>query len=322
MAKSYIHADISSARFGGKSSDYLAIHEFMDSSKLAIPDNRHRALTHTTWFIEVVLKRVFGESIKNSDGKIVSVQDIGEQHCLDDFGHKFIPTAQDYLEEMEIFPWMSNLDGLPRSAKKISSKSLLFGVPNVYPLAIEPSLDRAVLWPVPQSIFDTEMCIIGKDKSFFEHPLNSNVGHMPIKSDSETNLNQSGMLDYPREFEVRSVALIFEGIAPGDINSDQIRLVLSMNGEESIFKFKEFPSCDYGLVKRLLSVKTPYHGIAHARSNPLPDSMVLPIKLTNRRINPGVAFKATIDWGDFYSGICTRAVNATVALCGSMWLPL
>lgn len=108
MSKPIFHAISSSKKFGGKPEDYIDIHNLMDSSKGAIPDNRHRALTHNSWFLSVILEKVFGVSIKNSDNRIVSVREIGEQHILEDFGNKFIPTAQDYLQEMEFKHWMNN----------------------------------------------------------------------------------------------------------------------------------------------------------------------------------------------------------------------
>ena len=40
MAKPWIHAVSSAKRFGGVPDDYLAIHEFMDSSKSTIADMR------------------------------------------------------------------------------------------------------------------------------------------------------------------------------------------------------------------------------------------------------------------------------------------
>ena len=49
-----------------------------------------------------------------------TVRDVGEQHILEDFGMRFIPTAQDYLQEMEIKPWMDNMGGVPRSFEKIN----------------------------------------------------------------------------------------------------------------------------------------------------------------------------------------------------------
>ena len=94
----------------------------MDSSKGCIGDNRHRALTHNSWFIAAdgPLERIFGVVITNSDGRSVSVRDVGEQHILEDFGMRFIPTPQDYLQEMEPMPWMNNdRNSAPPSSKKI-----------------------------------------------------------------------------------------------------------------------------------------------------------------------------------------------------------
>jgi hypothetical protein len=122
MSKPWIHAKNSARKFGGKPEDYIQIHNLMDSSKGAIGDNRHRALTHNSWFISAdgPLEKIFGVVIKNSDGKEVSVRDIGEQHILEDFGMRFIPTPQDYLQEMEMKSWMNNSkDSVPSSFKKI-----------------------------------------------------------------------------------------------------------------------------------------------------------------------------------------------------------
>lgn len=127
MAKPWIHAKNSARRYGGVPEDYLDIHQLMDSSKSAMPDNRHRALTHNSWFIGAggILERIFGTVITNSDGKEVSVRDIGEQHILEDFGMKFIPTVSDYLEEMEYKQWMNNAQGsVPSSHKKIAAKKV------------------------------------------------------------------------------------------------------------------------------------------------------------------------------------------------------
>ena len=113
MAKPWIHAESSARKFGGKPDDYLPIHDLLDSSKSVIADNRHRALTHTSWFIGFILEKIFGTTLTNSDGKIVSVRDVGEQHVLEDFGNRFIPSAQDYLAEMEHQEWMIAGKGEP-----------------------------------------------------------------------------------------------------------------------------------------------------------------------------------------------------------------
>jgi hypothetical protein len=125
MSKPYIHAQSSARRYGGVAEDYLEIHQLMDSSKATIGDNRHRALTHNAWFIGAggPLERIFGVVIINSNGREVSVRDIGEQHILEDFGGKFIPSAQDYLEQMPCEEWMNNGRGEPPpSFKRLSQQ--------------------------------------------------------------------------------------------------------------------------------------------------------------------------------------------------------
>lgn len=158
MAKPIVHARSSARRFGGQPEDYLAIHDLLDSSKAVFPDNRHRALTHNSWFFFIV-ERIFGHEIEiktelpcdNCNGtaatdvfraggmqevyqdaacicnysgkklKRVSVRDVCEQHVLEDFGNRFIPTASDYIEHMEFQEWMNNgLKGTPTSHKKLS----------------------------------------------------------------------------------------------------------------------------------------------------------------------------------------------------------
>lgn len=118
MPKANIHAQIDAEKFGGKMEDYLAIHEWFDDTKSAIADNRHRCLKHHSLGI-FWAAQIFGDYITNSDGKQVSVRDIGESHVLVDFGGKFIPTPQDYIQEMEFKDWMQNGKGNPPSCAKI-----------------------------------------------------------------------------------------------------------------------------------------------------------------------------------------------------------
>lgn len=121
--KPIYHAESSARRFGGVAEDYLPIHDFMDSSKGAIADNRHRALTHNAWFISTVIERVFGHAITNSTGRKVSTREIAEMHVLEDYGGRFIPSAQDFLQEIEFKEWMNNgRGGTPDSFKKIAAK--------------------------------------------------------------------------------------------------------------------------------------------------------------------------------------------------------
>lgn len=117
-----IHAQSSIKRWGGNLEDFekfREIHAFMDSSKACISDNRHRVLTHNSWFVVNVLPKLFGDIIEEdgkfvrselmtlSTGRKVPVKDVGEWHCIEDF-RGFIPTPQDYVEHLELTAWMNN----------------------------------------------------------------------------------------------------------------------------------------------------------------------------------------------------------------------
>lgn len=145
MANPIIHSQSSVKKFGGVLDDYITIHEKMDCSKAYLSDNRHRALTHTMFWVKEVMIPIFGSYIKvQKDGKEinVSVKDICEQHILEDYRMKFIPTVQDFLQEMDFKEWMLNGKGVPSSAKKLypeldkESKDIV----------IEPTTESGIDW--------------------------------------------------------------------------------------------------------------------------------------------------------------------------------
>ena len=119
MANPIIHSESSVKRWGGKVEDYLPLHEKMDCSKAWISDNRHRVLTHTMFWIKEVMVPLFGSYIILEDGSKVSVKDICERHILEDYKMKFIPTPQDFIQEMEFKKWMQNGNGVCPSAQKL-----------------------------------------------------------------------------------------------------------------------------------------------------------------------------------------------------------
>lgn len=123
MAKPYVHALSSAKKFGGVPEDYLDIHNLLDSSKSTVADSRHRALTHTSWFLSTILERIYGVTIPNSDGRSVSVRDVGEQHVLEDYAGRFIPSAVDFLSEMEMKDWMVRGEGVPPSHARLVKKT-------------------------------------------------------------------------------------------------------------------------------------------------------------------------------------------------------
>ena len=141
MAKSDKHAESSAKQFGGKAEDYLEIHEMIDSSKSSHADNRHRVVFHSS-IGTYVMQKMFGMDFrkmqqlqnkynlpdefiddlielfkhnrqngvhwKNSEGKKVHIRDIAEQHILEDFRMRFIPSLSDYLNNMTLKAWMNN----------------------------------------------------------------------------------------------------------------------------------------------------------------------------------------------------------------------
>lgn len=100
-----IHAERSAKKYGGSLYDYLPIHDFMDSSKAVLPDVRHRAIFHSA-FGAFIVEKVFGTTITNVDGKVVSTRDIAEDHIIEDLGT--IPTLEKWLSKMPIESWMGN----------------------------------------------------------------------------------------------------------------------------------------------------------------------------------------------------------------------
>lgn len=120
--KPYYHAKSSAAKHGGKWEDYIAIHDFMDSSKAHLSDWRHRAIFHSTLGCFIV-EKVFGTILVNSEGKSVCTRDIAEQHCIEDLG--IIPSVEQWLRNMRLEPWM----GGKRSKDKREGKNNRKNIP-------------------------------------------------------------------------------------------------------------------------------------------------------------------------------------------------
>lgn len=112
--KPYIHAEKSAKKWGGAPEDYLAIHDFLDSSKAHFPDMRHRAILHNSFGI-FLAERLFGTFITISTGAKVQVRDVAEMHVIEDMGR--IPTVQDYLTGMPLYDW---LGGTKKTKQSIS----------------------------------------------------------------------------------------------------------------------------------------------------------------------------------------------------------
>lgn len=109
MSNSYLHAQSCVRKWGGVPEDYIAIHEFLDGTKKAFGDVRHRALLHNTfgvWLAQEVFGRVIKVKRKATDTyKTIPVREIAERHIIEDLG--FIPEVGDWLRQMDIQDWMS-----------------------------------------------------------------------------------------------------------------------------------------------------------------------------------------------------------------------
>jgi hypothetical protein len=99
----YHHALSSVERWGGRAEDYLPIHDWFDESKAHVADFRHRALRHHSEGI-FLCEKLFGATLTNSDGRVVPVRWVGEQHVKEDLG--FIPSVKDWLENLMPQTWM------------------------------------------------------------------------------------------------------------------------------------------------------------------------------------------------------------------------
>jgi hypothetical protein len=114
MGNAQFHSESSARRFGGVVEDYVAIHKFLDQSKLYIADWRHRALLHNTFGVSLC-EQLFGDLYRRpSDGQMVATRTIAEVHILEDMNA--ILTPADFLREMPIRHWMNGLTGAQKRA--------------------------------------------------------------------------------------------------------------------------------------------------------------------------------------------------------------
>ena len=104
MSHCYYHSLSSVRQWGGKPEDYQPLHDWFDQSKAHIGDLRHRALRHHSEGI-FMLEAIFGTTLANSDGRIVPVRLIGEQHVREDLGR--IPSFADWARALRVEPWMT-----------------------------------------------------------------------------------------------------------------------------------------------------------------------------------------------------------------------
>lgn len=97
------HAEVSARNFGGRSEDYLEIHQLMNSPLKY--GSAGRAIFHNAFGIYVV-EDIFGVSVLNSSGRMIATREVAEQHVLRTY--QKIPTLSDWLGDIDK-PWMAGI---------------------------------------------------------------------------------------------------------------------------------------------------------------------------------------------------------------------
>jgi hypothetical protein len=99
------HARSSADTFGGLPSDYLEIHQILDSSKLFLADWRHRSVLHNTFGVHLMENWIIGPTfLRASDGVEVCTRTVVTQHIMEDLN--MVPTLGEFLREMPLRRWM------------------------------------------------------------------------------------------------------------------------------------------------------------------------------------------------------------------------
>lgn len=130
MSKPIRHAHSSVRRYNCDIAIPLEIHNLFDSSKAVISDNRHRTLTHHSWF-GTICERVFGFSFPNDAGRLISVRDIAEDHLSEDhLGYH--PAASDYLSKIVKRDWMEPAERITTSEQARRSAAEFGGTDSDY----------------------------------------------------------------------------------------------------------------------------------------------------------------------------------------------
>jgi hypothetical protein len=90
-------------KWGGTVEDFIKLHTWFDETKAIVADFRHRAGRHHAEGI-FLLERIYGVTITISNGRVLPVRLIGEQHVIEDLVR--IPSFADWVRCIHPEPWM------------------------------------------------------------------------------------------------------------------------------------------------------------------------------------------------------------------------
>ncbi|AMQ66030.1 hypothetical protein AAY80_220 [Stenotrophomonas phage vB_SmaS-DLP_6] len=124
--KPLLHANLSVKSHGGHVDDYLPIHNFIDSTKSAHPDVRHRAILHSAFGCYLV-EQVFGVYITNCDGKRVSTRDIAGPFPTHEEAETFVKAYNLKYNNESVVPdyYIAAMDPVPYTNQKCDYRSTL-----------------------------------------------------------------------------------------------------------------------------------------------------------------------------------------------------
>jgi len=91
------HAQISQKTYGGSWQDYIEVHNFLDTSKAACANFKHRFLLHHIEGIELGAQ-IFGASLRNSENKIIETRRLLTDHLIEDVGR--IVNVEDWARDL------------------------------------------------------------------------------------------------------------------------------------------------------------------------------------------------------------------------------
>ena len=96
------HARITAHRYGGEWQDWIALHDWIDRSKMIFPSMQHRMFLHSD-FGEWLTLQIHGESITARDGTVIATRTLFRDHQVEDMG-RIVPLAE-WLREIDAEYW-------------------------------------------------------------------------------------------------------------------------------------------------------------------------------------------------------------------------
>lgn len=96
------HARITAHQYGGQWQDWIALHDWIDRSKMIFPSMQHRMFLHSD-FGEWLTLQIHGESITAANGTAVATCELFHDHQVEDVG-RVVPLAE-WLREIDAEYW-------------------------------------------------------------------------------------------------------------------------------------------------------------------------------------------------------------------------